>query len=705
MRKRFLVHNLHCAGCAAQMEDAFANLSGVLHAAIDLDSRAVRLEGDSAYLESPACLADLNRVAAAIEFGTRISEWPASTAAESATVSDEKDTVWPLAASGVLLVLGLLLEDHLTRLAPAWLVRSVLFGIPYLVCGWPVLKKGWQSLLNKDFFNEFTLMGGATLAAAALGEWPEAAGVMVFYCIGEYVQEKAAGTSRRSIRALLNSKPTVAHVLHGDTVVDTAPEKLVPGMQVLVKPGEKIPLDGVIINGQSQIDTSPLTGEPVPVRVGEESRVFAGTINLDGALTLAVTAPYAESSMARIMEMVENATARKAPTERFITRFARYYTPVVVAGAVLVAIVPPLMGLGTLQEWLYRALVLLVISCPCALVISIPLGYFGGIGAASRQGILVKGGNVLDALHAVRVAAFDKTGTLTEGVFTVTALEPAPGITPDDLLSAAALAESQSNHPIARSIVRAAGQQTLPAPDNTCEVPGKGLQVEAGGVRYLVGNTALLEGNGFTVPRLNTPGAVVHVARGDSFLGSIVVSDKIRPDAAATVRQLQAKGLRVVMLTGDRPESATPIAAALHLDKAFASLLPEDKARILHELGPAPQTLFVGDGINDAPALASSGVSVAMGGLGSEAAIEIADAVILNDAPNKVVTLLDVARRTRAIVWQNIVLALVVKGAFMALGIAGLSGLWEAVFADVGVALLAVLNATRTMRPAVSTNA
>ncbi len=458
-----------------------------------------------------------------------------------------------------------------------------------------------------------------------------------------------------------------------------------------------------MLEGESQVDASPLTGESVPVRMVPGGQVHAGTINLNGALTVEVTAPFAESSIARVLEMVENAAARKAPTERFITRLARWYTPAVSGLALLVAVLPPLFGLGSFQEWIYRALVLLVISCPCALLISIPLGYFGGIGAASRRGILIKGGAVLDNLRDIRVAAFDKTGTLTEGVFEVNAVLPAPGVSREELLAAASLAESRSNHPIARSVLRAA-QAVGSAPDGGAitdmrEIAGKGVEVTADGAQLLAGNAALLEAHDITPLPVDMPGSIVLVARNGRTLGALVVSDRIKPQTPGALEALRRLGVDVLaMLTGDRESQARPVAKELGLDVLKADLLPGDKASALEALGPARHTLMVGDGINDAPVLATAGVGVAMGGLGAEAAIETADVVILDDNPQRLPELLRIARRTRRIVWENIILALGIKGLFMALGIVGLSGLWEAVFADVGVALLAVLNASRAGR-------
>ena len=627
------------------------------------------------------------------------------------SAADQRRELIKMGISALLFAIGMFADERLESVMPTWLVIAVFYALPYILCGYEVLSVGLKSILKGDFFNEFTLMGGATIAAIALGQLPEAVGVMLFYCVGEFVQERAAGRSRRSIKALLAARPSIAHEMLADgTTRDVEPEVLGPGSHILVRPGEKIPLDGAVLEGESQVDTSPLTGESVPQRIAPGSRVLAGTINLNAALRVQVTTAFADSSIARILEMVENAVARKAPTERFITRMARWYTPAVTGIALLVAVLPPLFGLGPFSQWIYRALVLLVISCPCALLISIPLGYFGGIGAASRRGILIKGGAVLDNLRDIRVAALDKTGTLTEGVFEVNAVLPAPGVLETELLAAAALAESRSNHPIARSVLRAAQNRGIAADDASLigmeEIPGMGVvasittSTDAASTPtttgLLAGNAALLTSRGLTPVEANLPGSVVQVAKGGKVLGALVVADRLKPQSPQAIEALRHLGVQhIAMLTGDREEQARPVAQQLKLDSLRAELLPEDKAGALEALGPVKNTIFVGDGINDAPVLATAGVGVAMGGLGAEAAIETADVVILDDNPARLPELLRIARRTRAIVWQNIVMALGIKGLFMALGIVGLSGLWEAVFADVGVALMAVLNAAR----------
>ena len=617
-----------------------------------------------------------------------------------------KKEVRLLVLCAVLFFGTMIFSDTITAVLGIWGIR-LFYAVPYVLCGASIFKAAFVNARAGDYLNEFTLMSGATVAAVCLGELPEAVGVMLFYRIGEFFQDRASAGSRRSIKNLLASKPTTANVIEDGSITLKSVEEVAVGQKVQVRAGEKIPLDGEVVSGDSQVDQSPLTGESVPVAVSAGSNVLGGTINLTGVLTVEVKSRFADTHMARILEMVEHAATRKSPTERFITRFARYYTPAVVAVAFLVAVLPPLfIADATFSTWVYRALVMLVISCPCALIISIPLGYFGGIGAASRKGILVKGGNVLDGLMHVDTVVFDKTGTLTKGVFDVTELTPAEGASADDLLQAALLAEFSSNHPIARSIL-AYGRKHGVADVSTAfhdgsasvqEVSGKGMVAQVNGVRYLAGTSALLADYTIQAQEHAHTGALVHVAKDDTYLGCILVADIIKPDAKEGIAALTARNFKTFMLTGDREESAAWVAKEIGIGGFRAGLLPEDKVRVMQELSDSARTAFVGDGINDAPILAISRVGIAMGGVGSEAAIEAADAVILNDSPSKVADLFRIAREVRAIVWQNIFLALGVKTSFMALGIVGLSGLWEAIFADVGVALLAVLNSTRIMR-------
>lgn len=605
-----------------------------------------------------------------------------------------------LSGAALLFAGGLLCDAFL----PAWasLAAGLLFAA-YLLCGWNVLHAAVDSIARGNLFSEFTLMSLATVAAIALSELPEAAGVMLFYRVGEFLQERAVSRSRRSISALLATKPDTASLVSEKGVRVVAPEEVLPGDVLLVKPGEKIPLDGIVLSGHSRVDQSPLTGEPVPVGVGEGSTVFGGTVNLAESITLRVTAPFRETTIARILAMVETAQERKSPTERFFTRFARWYTPAVGIAAAAVAIAPPLLGLGSFAFWAYRALVLLVISCPCALLISIPLGYFGGIGAASRSGILVKGGQVLDTLAAVTTVAFDKTGTLTKGVFTPTRLVPSPGTTDSELAQGAALAEGESNHPIARSILEAYPLgDNVPLSDRFEEIPGRGVRALRGTEVFLAGNTTLLEEAGYVPAPVSEGGTAVHVARNGRYLGYLILSDVTREDAPEAVARLKNMGIRTLLLSGDGEETTRRTAEGLGLAEHRSRLLPQEKVTALASAkerdGGKAVVAFVGDGLNDAPALAGADVGMAMGGLGAAASVEAADVILLEDRPSRVAEAVHIARRTRRIVRENILLALGAKGLFLALGVSGMAGLWEAVFADVGVALLAVLNSLRVMR-------
>jgi len=612
-----------------------------------------------------------------------------------------------LAICTVFFFIALALEGWLeARLGASG--AAAVFMAPYALCGYAVLKETVGLWRRGDVFNEFSLMSLATIAAICLGQFGEAVGVMLFYRIGEHVQDRAAGSSRRSIEKLLATKPATARLLEGGQEQMVAVEAVPVGGHVLVRAGEKVPLDGKVVSGLSDLDQSPLTGESVPVAVQAGSEVLGGSINLNGVLTVESTRPYTDTHMARILQMIEHARQNKSQTERFITRFARYYTPAVAGAALLVALVPPLVAGGSFADWVYRALVLLIVSCPCALLISIPLGYFGGIGAASRHGILVKGGHVLDDLRHVDTVVFDKTGTLTRGRFAVSALLPAKGSDEQALLEAAVCAEFHASHPAARAVLahareRAGIDAALSAllaglgnaEPRVQEIPGKGIKAEYAGARYLAGTAAFLRSEGIALDGMEPTGTIIHVAQEGRFLGAILVEDELREDSAAAVAALAGAGLKTHMLTGDREEAAREVAKKTGIGGYHSGLLPEEKVQTMHALFGGRNTAFVGDGINDAPILALSGVGMAMGKIGAEAAIEAADVVILNDSPLMVARLFSISRAVRAIVWQNIVLALGIKLFVMVFGILGLSGLWEAVFADVGVALLAVLNATR----------
>ncbi|MFH1241566.1 MAG: heavy metal translocating P-type ATPase [Pseudomonadota bacterium] len=612
--------------------------------------------------------------------------------------------LYVIISSVILFVLGILFRKELHLTPYAWAEYAVLLSA-YLLSGLKVLSTAFRNLSRGRVFDENFLMSVATIGAVIIHELPEAVGVMLFFKVGEFFQEISVNRSRRSIKALLDIRPDYANLKTDNELKRISPEEVTVGDTIVVKPGEKIPLDGEVLEGDTLVDTSALTGESVPWNVGVGGQVLAGMINKTGSLTIRVTKRFGESSVSRILELVENASSRKAPTEKFITTFARYYTPVVVFGAVAVALIPPLVVEGaTFAGWIYRALVLLVISCPCALVISIPLGYFGGIGGASRRGILVKGANYLDVLTRVKTAVFDKTGTLTKGSFKVTQVVPGNSFSREELLSPAAQAEAQSNHPIAQSILEAYGQAVSPlAVEHYMEIPGHGVRAVVGGKVVMAGNDRLLHRVGVEHEVCRVDGTVVHVVVDDRYAGYIVIADELKEDARQAVQDLKRLGVeKVVMLTGDSKAVAESVAGKIGMDSFLAELLPEDKVKAIEEMKKKAQegeaVVFVGDGINDAPVIARADVGVAMGGLGSAAAIETADVVIMTDAPSKLAQAIKVARKTRGIVWQNIIIALGVKGIFIALGIIGIATIWEAVFADVGVALLAILNATRAMR-------
>ncbi|MFW6181923.1 MAG: heavy metal translocating P-type ATPase [Spirochaetota bacterium] len=616
-----------------------------------------------------------------------------------------------IGASAVLFGLGLALRGTLHR-AGLELVEYLPFIAAYLASGWGVLWSAGKSILRGRVFNEHFLMSVATLGAFAVHALPEAVGVMLFYRVGELLENLAVDRSRRSVRALLAIRPDRAARKTDGGYEEVAPEQVAVGELILVKPGERVPLDGEIVSGSSLVDTSALTGEPVPRSLGEGQVILAGMIPQTGSLVVRVTHTFRDSSISRILDLVENATHKKARPEKFITSFARVYTPAVVFLAAAVALGPPLLAGASLQEWVYRALVILVVSCPCALVISIPLGYFGGIGGAARRGILIKGSTYIDVLARVRTVVFDKTGTLTRGVFRVTGVETANGHTREEILRLAALAESHSNHPIAAAIRDAYGSPIDPsAVTGHREVAGQGVEASVDGRLVLIGNDRMLHGAEVGHDDCDDTGTTAHVVIDGRYAGRIIISDEVKPDAREAVAELKRLGVaETVMFTGDVERSARATAAGLGIDTYRAGLLPEDKVRALEELqeraagrgagrGPGPGPVaFAGDGINDAPVIARADVGIAMGRLGSDAAIETADVVLMTDHPSKVAEAIRRSRKTRRVVLQNILLALGVKLVFVSLGAAGVATMWEAVIADVGVTLLAVLNALRALR-------
>ena len=599
---------------------------------------------------------------------------------------------------GAVLFAGGLVAHFLN--AP-WYIELPVFLACYAVAAYDVIWNAIRGILHGNVFGEAFLMTVASVGAFALGEYPEGAAVMLLYQLGEWLTDLALDRSQDSIRAILNIRPDTANVVRDGETLSVSPADVEIGETIVIRPGERIPLDGVVLSGISALDTRALTGESVPRTALEGDTVLSGCIVLDGALSVRVEKSFGESTASKIIRLVEDAADRKTPAERFITKFARVYTPAVVGAAVLLAVVPSLIT-GNWAEWIHRALTFLVISCPCALVISIPLAVFGGLGASSRAGVLIKGGNFLEALHKAHTVVYDKTGTLTEGSFSVREVLPADGFTSDTVLQLAAGAESFSTHPIARSILEAAGE-AIGSVSDAHTISGKGVTAAVDGRAVAVGNARLMAERGLSVPEPETAGTVAYVAVDGAYAGCIVIADALKADSSETVETLRALGVqRQFMLTGDAKAVGEAVAKELHLDGVSTELLPDQKleaVETLYQTLPKGGTLlFVGDGINDAPVLARADVGVAMGGLGSDAAIEAADAIIPADAPSKLIDAIGIARKTHRIMIENIVFALGVKAAFLLLGAFGIANLWIAVFGDVGVMLLAVLNALRTLK-------
>ena len=687
---RLALEGLHCAQCSVRIEEAVAALPDVSSASVDMVGGRLKV----AFTPSGSpeeLLARVRTIVSSIEPDVVVAQEGAPKTPHSFPKGDGAR----LSAAAVLWLAAIFMPLGDTA-------RLGLYGVAYLLAGIKVVKTTLRNLRGGSIFDEFFLMTVATGGAFLIGEFSEAVAVMLFYETGEFIQDLAVERSRQSILSVMDIRPDTATVLEeGQRRVVRAAD-VRPGQMVFVKPGEKVPLDGTILEGASSLDTSSLTGESLPMDAAVGDEVLAGSVNLTGSFTMKVLRPFGETTLSKGLKLIEEARERKAPTERFITTFAKVYTPAVVALAALLALVPPLAGWGAFRVWGYRALVFLVVSCPCALVISIPLALFGGMGAASRRGILIKGGNVLETMARAKAVLFDKTGTLTRGVFKVTGVHPAPSLSREELLRLAAMAERGSNHPVARAIVAAGG--TLPDKGGQMEeLPGLGVRFVGGEGEILAGNGRLLEQFGVTVEGDpgELPGAVVHVAKEGEYGGFIVVEDTPREQAREAVDRLRALGVGTIgMLSGDRPENAEKLAAALGLDLWEGGLLPADKLthfrRIKEHVNGA--TLFVGDGLNDAPLLAAADGGFAMGGLGADAAIEAADGVFLQDDPVGVAEGIAIARRTKAIVWQNIAFALGVKGLVLVMGAFGVATMWEAVFADVGVAVLATLNAARILR-------
>lgn len=611
----------------------------------------------------------------------------------------QKKTLYRILAAAALLIAVACLTEFVPM---PQLAQFALHLIPYLVIGWDVLRKAFLGIIHGEVFDENFLMAIATVGAMGVGEYREGVAVMLFYQVGELFQSYAVGKSRRSIAALMDIRPDSANLEQADGSLNTVdPEEVPVGAVIVVRPGERVPLDGAVLSGESSLNTSALTGESVPRTVRPGDEVISGCVNGDGLLRIEVRKPYGESTVAKILDLVENSSLKKARAENFITKFARYYTPAVCIAALALAVIPPLF-VGGWMVWFTRALTFLVISCPCALVISIPLTFFGGIGGASRQGVLIKGGNYLEALAHTETAVFDKTGTLTRGVFAVERVRPAGDHTEAQVIELAAQAESYSNHPISKSLRAACTEQ--PDPKRTSdvqEIAGQGIRANVDGHAVAVGNARLMEALNIAYIPDDGVGTVVYVACDGAFLGSILIADELKPTSAGAIASLKQQGVRTVMLTGDAPAVAEHVAAQLGIDEVHAGLLPGDKVEKVEALlaakRPGSSLAFVGDGINDAPVLMRADVGIAMGALGSDAAIEAADVVLMDDDPAKLSDAMRLARKCMRIVYENIIFALGIKFAFLILGAVGIATMWWAVFADVGVMVLAVLNAMRML--------
>lgn len=727
MQKRYKLENLGCPNCAAKMEIGINELEDVKSAKVVFMSQDLILEVEESKLES--VLEQAQKVIWSYEDDCNIidaSQFSGPTAShgheesyaghhhhEEAPskakefLSGNKEFYRVLA--GTLLFFALLVVDHLVIFDIPDIARLVLYLVPYLVLGGPVLLHALSNIKSGHVFDENFLMGIATIGALVLGEYPEAVAVMCFFQIGELFEDYAVDKSRNSIAEMMNICPETANVELDGALVKLDPNEVPVGGVVVVKPGERVPIDGVVLEGESELDMSALTGESLPCEVKPGSELASGSINLSHSIKVRTTKPFSDSTVSKILELVENAAEEKAPTENFITRFARYYTPVVCALAALVAIVPPLAFAQDWGEWIQRGLVFLVVSCPCALVISVPLSFFGGIGGASRKGIMIKGSNYLELMSKVDTMLFDKTGTLTQGVFKVSALE-ARGCSEDELLEVAAYAEAHSNHPIALSVneayVERAGAQggklDLARLSDIQEIAGHGIKCKLDGKDVLAGNLRLMAMEGIDCKESSLKGTVLYLAMSGLYLGCIEIKDSLKPDSDTTLKKLKGLGVsQRVMLTGDREEVAAAVASQIDLSDYHAGLLPQDKITYLKSYLDNPackKVAFVGDGINDAPALMAADVGVAMGAMGSDAAIEAADLVLMDDKPSRLVDAIKISRKTMGIVWQNIVFALTVKIIIMILAVPGIATMWLAIFGDVGVSVIAILNAMRTLR-------
>lgn len=693
------LNGLDCAHCAAKIEKLTNELQGVDNATLDFINKKLKVnvkDEDKASDITDEIKGIVKRLEPHVEVKVKDEDKRHSHHEHNHDKDGtEKTEIIKLIIGGILFVLPIVLKLE-------GILRLLVFGLSYLIVGYEVILNAIRNVFRGDPFDENFLMTVASIGAFIIGEYPEGAAVMIFYQLGELLQGMAVNYSRKSISSLINIRPDSANLVKDNEIILVDPKDVNVGDIIVVKPGEKVPLDGVVIEGESSLDTSNITGESVPRDVKTGDLVFSGVVNIHGLLKIEVKKRYDESTVAKILDLVENASSKKAPTENFITKFARFYTPVVVFIALGLFLIPPLFFGGSFKEWGYRACVFLVVSCPCALVISIPLGFFGGIGGASRAGILVKGGNYLEALTDVDTIVFDKTGTVTKGIFKVTDVLSYGNYSKEEILEIGAYGESFSNHPIGKSIVDAYGKEIKKEYIKSYkEIPGKGIEVNIEDVDYVLGNKSLFDEKNIPVNEIESIGTVIYVGEKEKHIGTIVVSDELKDNIIEDINKLKAIGIkRLIMLSGDNESTAKKVGKMLNLDEVYGNLLPQNKVAKLEEIMAESKgkVIFVGDGVNDAPVLTRSDIGIAMGGLGSDAAIEASDIVIMTDEIGKIATGIKIGRNTKRIVLQNIILALGFKLIVLVLGAFGIATMWEAVFADVGVALIAILNSIRALK-------
>lgn len=704
IKRDIILNGLNCAHCAEVISEKVSKLDGIQLSNLNFINKKLSIqikksENEKEIIEKVIGIINDTEPGLDIQINNENTKINKDIKKEAKSDIDKKDLA-KLIIGSIVYIFGI----YQTATGFENQFSDLLFIVAYIIVGGEVLLKAIKNIIKGRMFDENFLMSVATVGALAIGEFPEAVGVMLFYQIGEFLQGMAVGKSRKSISALMEIRPDYANLKVGSQIKIISPEEVSVGDVIVVKPGEKVPLDGVVLDGMSMVDTSALTGESVLREVSKGDAILSGVINKNALLTIKVSKEFSESTVAKILDLVENASSKKSKTENFITKFSKYYTPIVVISALLIAVIPPIIIPDALfSDWLYRGLIFLVVSCPCALVLSIPLSFFSGIGFASKNGILIKGSNYLEALRSVDTVVFDKTGTLTKGVFKVTKVNPV-GISEDKLLEYAAFAEANSNHPIAKSILSYYDEKIdLDKIASYEEIAAYGIKISYNNEHILAGNEKLMKKENIFYSQAKEVGTVVYIAVNQVYRGYIVISDEIKDDSIEAIKQLKSIGIKeIVMLTGDNDKVASSIAKELGVDKVYSNLLPGDKVEKLEEIykgkSEKEKVIFVGDGINDAPVLARADVGIAMGALGSDAAIEAADVVLMTDEPIKIAKAIQIASKTNKIVWQNIVFALGVKIIVLILGAGGIATMWEAIFADVGVALIAVLNAMRAMK-------